>query len=80
MVKIIGVPKKLFNSVMLPKTTQALSGIESLGNTMRTNLPKRLDQLIFCIYSLNFSLEFFIMIFFASNQLNISKFSKDVKP
>ena len=31
MVKIIGVPKKLFNSVMLPKTTQALSGIESLG-------------------------------------------------
>ena len=31
--------------------------------TMRTNLPKLLDLLIFCIYSLNFSLEFFIMIF-----------------
>ena len=31
--------------------------------TMRTNLPKLLDLLIFCIYSLNFSLAFFIMIF-----------------
>ena len=41
--------------------------------TMRTNLPKLLDLLI-CIYSLNFSLEFFIMIFFVTNQLNISKF------
>ena len=41
---------------------------------MRTNLPKLLDLLIFCIYSLNFSLEFFIMIFFVTNQLNISKF------
>ena len=43
-------------------------------NTMRTNLPKPLDLLIFCIYSLNFSLEFFIMIFFVTNQLNVSKF------
>ena len=42
--------------------------------TMRTNLPKLLDLLIFCTYLLNFSLEFFIMIFFATNQLNISKF------
>ena len=42
--------------------------------TMRTNLPKLLDLLIFCIYSLNFSLEFFIMIFFVTYQLNISKF------
>jgi hypothetical protein len=32
--------------------------------TMRTNLPKLLDLLIFCIYSLNFSLKFFILIFF----------------
>ena len=47
---------------------------KALSNTMRTNLPKRLDLLIFCIYSLNFSLEFFIMIFFVTNQLNISKF------
>ena len=30
---------------------------------MRINLPKRLDLLIFCINSLNFSFEFFIMIF-----------------
>ena len=28
----------------------------------------------FCIYSLNLSLEFFIMIFFVINQLNIGKF------
>ena len=35
---------------------------------------KTLDLLIFCIYLLNFSLEFFIMIFFVTNQLNISKF------
>ena len=42
--------------------------------TMRTNLPKLLDQQIFCIYSQNFSLEFFIMTFFVKNQLNISKF------
>ena len=41
--------------------------------TMRTNLPKLLDLLIFCIYSLN-SLEFFNMIFFVTNQLNISIF------
>ena len=31
--------------------------------TMRTNLPKLWDLLIFCIQSLNFSLEFFIMFF-----------------
>ena len=37
--------------------------------TVRTNLPKLLYLLIFCIYLLNFSLEFFIMIFFV-----ISKF------
>ena len=43
---------------------------------MRTNLPKLLDLLIFCIYSLNFSLEFFIMMFFVTNQLNISKFQR----
>jgi hypothetical protein len=42
--------------------------------TMRTNLPKLLDLLIFCRHSLNFSLEFFTMIFFVTNQLNISKF------
>ena len=35
-------------------------------NTMRTNIPKLLDLPIFCIYSLNFSLEFFIMIFFCN--------------
>ena len=40
----------------------------------RTNLPKLLDLLIFCVYSLKFRLEFFIMIFFVTNQLNISKF------
>jgi hypothetical protein len=42
--------------------------------TMKTNLPKLLDLLIFCIYSLNFSLEFFIIIFFVTNLLNIIKF------
>ena len=42
--------------------------------TMRKNLPKLLDLLIFCIYSLNFSLAFFIMIFFVTIPLNISKF------
>ena len=41
--------------------------------TMRTNLPKLSDLLIFCIYSLNSRLEFFIMIFFVTNQLNILK-------
>ena len=41
--------------------------------TMRTNLPKLLD-FWFCILSLHFSLEFFIMIFFVANQLNVSKF------
>ena len=41
---------------------------------MRTNLPKLLDLLIFCMYSLNFRLEFFIMILFVTNQLNIDKF------
>ena len=41
--------------------------------TMRTNLPKILDLLIFCIYSLNFSLEF-LSDFFVTNQLYISKF------
>ena len=35
---------------------------------------KTFRLLIFFIYSLNFSLEFFIMIFFLTNQLNISKF------
>ena len=35
---------------------------------------KTINLLIFCIYLLNFSLEFFIMIFFVTNQLNISKF------
>ena len=38
------------------------------------NWPKLLDRLMFCIYPLNFSLEFFIMIFFVTNQLNIAKF------
>ena len=42
--------------------------------TMRTNLPKLLYLLIFCIYLLNSSLESFIMIFFVTNQLDISKF------
>ena len=49
------------------------SAILFLVDTMRTNLPKLLDLLIFCIYSLNSSFEFFIMIF-VTNQLNISKF------
>ena len=47
---------------------------KGLSFTMRTNLPKLLNLLIFGIYSLNFSLEFFIMICFVTNQLNISKF------
>ena len=42
--------------------------------TKRTNLPKLLDLLISFICSLNLSLEFFIMIFFGTNQLNINKF------
>ena len=46
----------------------------ALSTTMRTNLPKLLDLLIFCIYLLNFSLDFFYHIFFVTNQLNISKF------
>ena len=37
-----------------------------IAYTMRTNLPKLLDLLIFCIYSLNFSLEFLIIIFFCN--------------
>ena len=38
--------------------------IQSLqDHTMKTNLPKPLDLLIFCIYSLNFSSEFFNMTF-----------------
>ena len=41
---------------------------------MGTNLPKISDLLVFCIHSLNFSLEFFIMMFFVTNQLNISEF------
>ena len=41
---------------------------------MRTDLSKLLNLIILCIYSLDFSLEFFIMIFFVTNQLNISKF------
>ena len=45
-----------------------------MGATMRTNLPKILDLLLLCILSLNFSLKFFIMIFFVTIQLNISKF------
>ena len=60
-----------FNQSSLPCSL----GLPTLGvYTMRTNLRKRLDLLIFCIYSLNFSLEFFIMIYFVTNQLNISKF------
>ena len=49
-------------------------GLNIPDHTMRTNLPKLLDLFIFCTYSLNFSLEFFIMIFFVTNQLNSSKF------
>ena len=45
-----------------------------ISATKRTNLSNLLDLLIFCIYSLNFSLKFFIMIFLVTNQLNISKF------
>ena len=46
-----------------------------VGSTMRTNLTKLLDLLIFWLsYPLNLSLEFFIMIFFVTNLLNISKF------
>ena len=41
------------------------------ASTMRTNLPKLLDLLIFCLYSLNFNLEFSIMMFFVMNQLII---------
>ena len=47
-----------------------------LSNTMRKNLPKLSDLLIFCIFSLNFRFEFFIMKFFATNQLNILKFTQ----
>ena len=35
---------------------------------------KRLGLLIFCIYSLNFSLKFFIMIFFCNKSAKYSKF------
>ena len=38
-------------------------------STMRTNLLKLLDLLIFWIYSLNFSLEFFIMITFTDKNI-----------
>ena len=44
------------------------------SHTMRKKVPKLLDLLIFCIDSLNFSLEFFIVLFFVTNQQNISKF------
>ena len=42
--------------------------------TMRTNLPKLLDLLIFCIYSLNFSLKFFILIFFYNKSAKYYEF------
>ena len=42
--------------------------------TMRKNLPKTLDLLIFSIYSLNFSLEFLELLKFSHNLPNISKF------
>ena len=63
-----------FHHFHINEKIRKLCFIKKVGSTMKTNLPKLLDLLIFCIYSLNFSLEFFIMIFFATNQLNISKF------
>ena len=42
--------------------------------TMRKNLPKTLDLLIFSVYSLNFSLEFLELLKFSHNLPNISKF------
>ena len=44
------------------------------ADTMRTNLPKTLDLLIFRIYSLNFSNYFLELLHFSHNQVNISKF------
>ena len=41
--------------------------------TMGTNLPKLLELLVFCIYSLNVSF-FFLHDFFVTNLLNVSKF------
>ena len=46
---------------------------QSLGFII-TSLPKLLDLLILCINSLNFSLEFFIMISFVTDKRNVIKF------
>ena len=53
----------LWLSAVVSTTFQIYKCIGSnlLMCTMRTNLPQLLDLLIFCIYSLNFSLEFFII-------------------
>ena len=50
---------KLF---MLGCEMQHLAQLDE-AHTMRTNLPKILDLPMFCIYSLDFSLESFIVIF-----------------
>ena len=48
--------------------------------TMRTNLPKTLDLLIFSIYSLNFSLECLELLKFSHSLPNISKFLPPQRP
>ena len=65
---------KFWNTIYEFLDIQSMLNSPFTSITMRTNLPKLLDLLIFYIYSLNFSLEFFIMIFFVTNQLIISKF------
>ena len=73
-----------FQRITIQRRSQYWQGVLPL--TMRKNLLKVLDLLIFCIYLLNFSLKLFAIIthnfFFVTNQLNISKFllTKYVKP
>ena len=52
-----------FNNAHILMVIRKLLSNQTSKNTMRSNSPKLLDLLIFCIYSLNFSLDFYIMIF-----------------
>ena len=68
-------PYSLYNYIHrdCSKLPAIIGGIYTqLTHTMRTNLPKLLTGILH-LYT-KFSLEFFIMIFFATNQLDISKF------
>ena len=58
------------NKVSWTEPNGAWSKLSGMVYTMRTNLPKTLDQLIFCKYTLNFSLELFTHNFFCKKSTN----------